>query len=111
MESFDEIVQKRLASAEESMRKATPEALEQIGQELFPVVDHPWHKPYFDFIRKHDASEMVIGEAQDLYFLYAPSADAGLWFVIGKQTTGGGLLQDRAKQALHEIAEKKGLLH
>jgi len=110
MESFDEIMQKRLAAAEESIRKATPEALEQIGQQMFPMVDHPWHQPYFDFIHKHAASEVLIGEANDVYFLYAPEADAGLWFVIGEHTSGGGLLQERGKNALREIARNKGFI-
>jgi hypothetical protein len=100
----EEIIKERRKAIEETIHTITTEELKGLGEGLFPWVDHPWRKRFFQFVGENAASTFYHATTNDgVHILYCHDKDNGMWFLPG---SGMGPLQPKGLGILKEIVEK-----
>jgi hypothetical protein len=104
-ENLDEITEERRKSLAASIRTVNVETLKSLGEELFPVIDHPWRELYFGFLAENPGATFYYGKTLDhVHIVYCPTKDKGIWFI---PNAGKGRIQPKALKILRQIVEGK----
>lgn len=100
MESITEARRKAFA---ESIHKVTVEQLKELGEQLFPFLDHPWRETYFNFISENSDATFYHAVTPDrIHVIYCHEKEKGMWFMPGKAK---GPLQPKGLRIFKEIVE------
>ncbi len=103
--NMDEITESRRKAIAASIRTISVEELKTLGQELFPLMDHPWRDKFFDFITQNASDTFHHATTHDgVQIIYCHGKNKGIWFLPG---TGMGPMQPKGLAALKEIVEKR----
>jgi hypothetical protein len=102
---INELMEKRRKSVAETIQPITIEELKEIGEGLFPILDHPWRQTFFEFLEQNASARFHHGTTHDrVEIIYCQDQDKGIWFMPGG---GVGPLQERGLQILKEIVAKR----
>jgi hypothetical protein len=97
---IDSIDEERRKSVAKSIRAASHEELEKLGDEVFHDLDDPWRDEFFKFIEEHRDAIIYHAIASDgVHMLYCPDKDKGIWFLPG---SGKGTLSATGRQMMKE---------
>lgn len=88
-----------------TIQPATLEELRAMGERLFPFLDHPWRRQYFEFLDEHPNSKYFRASTDDgVGILYCQEHNRGIWFIPG---SGIGILQETGLNALSDIVKQQ----
>jgi hypothetical protein len=91
----------RRKAIEKSIRTITLGELKELGDELFPFIDHPWRQKYFDFLVENAGATYHYAVTSDhIHIIYCEERERGMWFVPGH---GMGVMQAKSLAILKEI--------
>ena len=100
----EEITDSRRAAIEDTIHTISLDEVKALGEELFPILDHPWREAYFKFIAENTNGTFYHAVTDDrIHIVYGRPAEKGMWFVQG---SGRGPLGDKGLKILKEIVEK-----
>ncbi|HRJ72541.1 MAG TPA: hypothetical protein PLS03_09955 [Terrimicrobiaceae bacterium] len=98
---MNEITEERRAALARTIVPVSTEELAELGDRIFPNLDHPWRQIFLDFVAQHSGARFFHGTTHDgVHVLYCDSQEQGIWFV---PDTGSGPLQDKGIAILREI--------
>lgn len=102
---LNSILTNRREAVKESIQPISMEELKNLGELLFPFLDHPWRAVFFDFLKENANSSFYHAETSDrFHVLYCRDKERGLWFIPG---SGMGPLQEKALKTLKEIVDER----
>lgn len=102
---LNSILINRREAVKESIQPISLEELKNLGENLFPFLDHPWRAVFFDFLKENANSNFYHAETRDrIHVLYCRDKERGLWFIPG---SGMGPLQEKALKTLKEIVDER----
>lgn len=80
--NLEEITEERRKALAESIHSISVTELREIGEKLFPFVDHPWRATFFDFIEENSRASFYHATTKDgIHIVYCQDRDKGLWFL------------------------------
>ena len=101
--NIEEITEERRKAIAASIRTISVEELKALGEQLFPLLDHPWREMYFGFIaRNSDATFHHATTKDHIQFIYCHAKDKGIWFV---PEVAKGPMQAKGLAILKQIVE------
>ena len=102
--NMDEITDARRKAIAASIRTISVEELTKLGQQIFPLADHPWRDKFFGFISENSGETFHHATANDgVQFIYCRGKEKGMWFL---PATGMGPLQPGGLAVLKKIVEE-----
>ena len=102
---LDSVFEARQESIKRTLEPVSVEKLRELGEKLFPFIDHPWRDPFFKFLDENSGSNFVHGKADDgVEVVYCPAKERGIWFVPKR---GLGPLQKRGLDFMKEVTAKR----
>jgi hypothetical protein len=101
--NMEEITEARRKAIAESIRPISAEELKALGEQLFPLVNHPWRVLYFGFITANAGATFHHAVTDDrIHIVYCPAKDKGIWFL---PEVGKGPMQAKGLAVLKQIVE------
>jgi hypothetical protein len=103
--NMEDLTEDRRKAIAESIRTISVEELKSLGEGLFPYLDHPWRKTFFDFLHENAGATFHYATTNDrIHFIYCRAQEKGMWFMPG---SGMGPLQPKGLKILKEIVDGK----
>jgi hypothetical protein len=103
--NMDELTEERRKAMATSTRTISAEELKALGEQLFPLIDHPWREKFFGFIAENSGATFHHATTHDgVQLVYCHAKDKGMWFLPG---TGMGPMQPTGLKAMKQIVEGK----
>ena len=97
----DNTLEARRAAIRQTIRPATLEELNQLGETCFPVVTDPWAERYAAFLKHHPSAKYYRAQtAEGAEIVYCQDTGQGVWFLPG---SGMGVIQPSGLQMLAEL--------
>jgi hypothetical protein len=94
---MEELTEERRKAIAKSIRPISIEELKTLGEQLFPLIDHPWREKFFGFIAANPGATFHHAIAHDgVQIIYCHAQEKGMWFLPG---TGMALRLPIAAQA------------
>ena len=104
LDDLTSINESRRQALADTIQPATLEELRALGERLFPFLDHPWRRQYFEFLEQNPDSRYFKAATDDgVGVLYCQEHNRGIWFIPG---SGIGILQEAGLKVLAEILRK-----
>jgi hypothetical protein len=101
--NMEEITEARRKAIAGSIRTTSVEELKALGEQLFPLIDHPWREKFFGFITENAGATFYHATTHDyVQIIYCHDKSKGMWFVPG---SGMGPMQPKGLATLKEIVE------
>ncbi len=101
--NMNELTEARREAIAESIHTVDVEKLKALGEELFPVVTHPWREKFFHFLSENSGATFYHAVTHDsVNIIYCPAREKGIWFLPG---SGMGPLQPKGLGILKEIVD------
>ncbi len=101
--NMEEITEARRKAIAASIRTIDIEELKAIGEQLFPLVNHPWREKFFDFITENTGATFHYATTHDgVQIVYCRAKNRGIWFKPG---IGNGPMQPKGLAILKQITE------
>ena len=101
--NFNDVNEARRKAVERTIKSITIPELKSLGEELFPLHDHPWRANYFSLIEENPGGSFYYATTDDrVNVLYCHDKNKGMWFLPGG---GMGPLQARGLQMLKAIVD------
>jgi hypothetical protein len=102
---MDAVTEARRSAIAESIHPISVEELTELGEGLFPNVDHPWREKFFSFLKENAGATFHHATTNDrLHLIYCEAVDKGMWFLPG---SGMGPIQEKGRKILKEIVQRK----
>jgi hypothetical protein len=80
---IEEITKARRKAVAKSIRTIEVAELKKLGEQIFDSPDHPWRGRFFELIESPGATFYRAEAGENVFFLYDPGADKGLWCLPG----------------------------
>lgn len=97
----DNTMETRRVAIRKSIRPATLEELQQLGEKCFPVVTDPWAERYAQFLKHHPSAKYYRAQsAEGAEIVYCRDTGQGVWFLPG---SGMGVIQPNGLRMLAEL--------
>lgn len=101
--NMEEITEGRRKAIAASIRTISVEELKALGEQLFPLFDHPWREMYFGFITGNAGATFHHATTNDkIQIIYCPAKHKGIWFL---PEVGKGPMQAKGLAILKQIVE------
>jgi hypothetical protein len=100
---INSIMENRRQAVEASLQQISVDELKDLGEQLFPYIDHPWRDTFFQFIEENLGATFYHGATHDrIHILYCSEKEKGIWFQPGN---GRGPMQARELAIMKEIVD------
>ena len=101
--NMEEVTEERRKAIAKSIRTISVEELKALGEQLFPLIDHPWREKFFGFIAENSGATFHHATSHDgVQFIYCHAREKGMWFLPG---TGMGPMQSTGLGIFKKIVE------
>ena len=101
--NMEEVTEERRKAIAKSIRTISVEELKALGEQLFPLIDHPWREKFFGFIAENSGATFHHATSHDgVQFIYCHARQKGMWFLAG---TGMGPMQSTGLRIFKGIVE------
>lgn len=101
---LDEIMNNRRRAVEESLRPMSAAELNELTNELFPHLGHPWREKFLEVVNDPANGAFYHAMVDDrVHVFYCHDKGIGLWFIQG---SGMGMLLPEHLKMMKDIVER-----